>query len=138
MIIIFIKTMNPSLNDLINFVPKNETEIIIKGETVIQEYLEDSKLRWSNGKYWLGGNIKMNLDDAITPELLTNVRRLLNDSEDYCNSFEMASVLRTKRQFGEICAIVKRYVEVQKRRILCELNKTKLNSDVNKHIVGMI
>ena len=130
--------MNPSLNDLINFVPKNETEIIIKGETVIQEYLEDSKLRWSNGKYWLGGNIKMNLDDAITPELLTNVRRLLNDSEDYCNSFEMASVLRTKRQFGEICAIVKRYVEVQKQRILCELNKTKLNSDVNKHIVGMI
>ena len=130
--------MNPSLNDLINFVPKNETEIIIKGETVIQEYLEDSKSRWSNGKYWLGGHIQMNLDDAITPELLTNVRRLLNANPDYCNSFEMASVLRTKRQFGEICAIVKRYVEVQKQRILCELNKTKLNSDVNKHIVGMI
>lgn len=130
--------MNPSLNHLINFVPKDKTEIIMKGETVIQEYLEDSKSRWSNGKYWLGGNIKMNLDDAITPELLTNVRRLLNANPDYCNSFEMASVLRTERQFGEICAIVKRYVEVQKQRILCELNKTKLNSDVNKHIVGMI
>lgn len=110
----------------------------MKGETVIQEYLEDSKSRWSNSKYWLGGHIQMNLDDAITPELLTKARRLLNDSEYYCNSFEMASVLQTKRQFGEIEAIVKRYAEVQKQRILCELNKTKLNSDVNKHIVGMI
>ena len=80
----------------------------------------------------------MNLDDAITPELLTNVRRLLNDNPDYCNSFEMASVLRTERQFGEICAIVKRYVEVQKQQILCELNKTKLNSDVNNLSKGSI
>jgi hypothetical protein len=130
--------MNPSLNDLINFVPKDETEIIMKGETVIQEYLEDTKSRWSNGKYWLGGHIQINLNDVIIPELLAKADRLTNANADVCNSFEMASVLRGKRQFTEINAVVKRYVEVQKQRILCELNKTNLNSDVNKHIVGMI
>jgi len=121
--------MNPSLNDLINFVPKDETEIIIKGETVIQEYLEDTKLRWSNDKYWLGGHIQINLNDVIAPELLAKADRLTNAN---------AGVLRGKRQLNEINAVVKRYVEVQKQRILCELNKTNLNSDVNKHIVGMI
>jgi hypothetical protein len=50
----------------------------------------------------------------------------------------MASVWESNRQFVEINAVVKRYVEVQKRRILCELNKTNLNSDVNEIIVGMI
>ncbi len=130
--------MNPSLNDLINFVPKDETEIIVKGETVIQEYLKDTKSRWSNGKYWLGGHIQINLNDVITPELLAKADGLINANTDVCNSFEMASVWESNRQFAEINAVVKRYVEVQKRRILCELNKTNLNSDVNEIIVGMI
>jgi len=130
--------MNPSLKDLINFVPKDETEIIVKGETVIQEYLKDTKSRWSNGNYWLVGQIQMNLDDAITPELLAKADGLINANTYVCNSFEIASVWESKRQFAEINAVVKRYMEVQKRRILCELNKTYLNSDVNEIIVGMI
>ena len=120
--------------------PKNK-------QKVIQEYLEDSKSRCSNGKYWLGGHIQMNLDDAITPELLRKVRTLLDNirGDWSCNNFELRSVFQVKRQFDEIDAIVERYVEVQKQRILvqkqrilCELNKTKLNSDVNKLIIEMI
>ena len=107
--------MNPSLNDLINFVPKDETEII-KNETVIQEYLKDCKSSWSNGKYWLGGNIKLSTDDAITPELLENAFELLHKNEYYCNSFEMASVWNAKRQLSEITAIVKRYNEIHKQK----------------------
>ena len=41
--------MNPTLNQLINFVPQNETEFIILKETVLSEYLIDTKSTWSGG-----------------------------------------------------------------------------------------
>lgn len=131
--------MNPTLNQLINFVPQNETEFIIK-ETVIQEYSIDIKSTWSGGKYYLGGQIKLDPDDIITDVLLKKVNDMYSDPSklDYCNSAEMASIWRAIRQMSEMTNIVERYKEIQKKRIMTELNKTKLNTDVNKIIVEML
>ncbi len=134
------KMINPSLNDLANFTPMNESEILIVKETVIKEYLEDVKSSWSGGKYWLGGQLGIKPDDPITESLLSKADKLLNAAScDYfCNSAEMASVWRSQRQFKEINTIIKRYKEIQKKRIMDELNKTKLNSDVNGMIVALL
>jgi hypothetical protein len=132
--------INPSLNDLATFAPMNESEILINKETVMQEYLEDVKSSWSGGKYWLGGQLGIKPDDPITESLLSKADKLLNAAScDYfCNSAEMASVWRSQRQFKEINTIIKRYKEIQKKRIMDELNKTKLNSDVNGMIVALL
>ena len=132
--------MNPTLNQLINFVPQNETEFIILKETVIEEYLIDTQSRWSEGKYYLGGQIKLDPDDVITDELIKMVNDIYSKPSEmyYCNSAEMASVWRSMQHITELTAILKRYKEIQKKRIMTELNKTKLNTDVNKIIVEML
>ena len=131
--------MNPSFNQLVNFVSNDETEVIIINETVIQEYLKDIKSSWSGGKYYLGGQIKLDPNDLITDALLEKVHKINHDPNMYvCNSAEMASVYRARRQLSEISCIVARYKEIAKKRIMAELNKTKLNTDVNHVIVSMI
>ena len=133
--------MNPSLIDLFKFAPKDETENIVKsGETVIQEYMETTKSHWAGGNYWLGGQIKLSPHEKITDEMLKKVTDIYaNPSNlDYCNSWEYASAMSSMRKFFEIDGIIKRYIDVQKRRILTELNKTPLNTDVNEIIVSML
>ena len=132
--------ISPSLNDLANFAPMNESEIITVKETVIQEYLECTKSSWSSGKYWLGGQVGVGPDEPITQTLLNTADKMLNvdGSDYYCNSAEMASIWRAKRQFAEIKIIVQKYEDIQKKRVIEELNKTKLNSDVNGVIVSLL
>lgn len=136
--------MNPSLIQLSEFVPQNEAEQAIYNvseseKSIIQTYLDDSKSSWAKGKYYLGGQIRLNLDDEITPELLEKVRIIINNSDGYyCNSFEYASVLRANNGFNNIEKIVNKYNKIQRLRILKELEKTKLVSDVNNVIVTFI
>ncbi len=136
--------MNPSLIQLSEFVPQNEAEQAIYNvseseKSIIQTYLDDSKSSWAKGKYYLGGQIRLNLDDEITPELLEKVRIIINNSDGYyCNSFEYASVLRANNGFNNIEKIVNKYNKIQRLRILKELEKTKLVSDVNNIIVTFI
>jgi hypothetical protein len=133
--------MNPSLIDLLKFTPKDETENIVKpGETVIQEYMETTKSHWTGGNYWLGGQIKLSPSEKITDEMLKKVTEIYANpsSLDCCNSWEYASIMTSMRNFFEMDAIIKRYVMVQKRRIMEELHKTPLNTDVNELIMSML
>lgn len=132
--------MNPTLNDLINFIPQTKKEFIKSTETVLDEYLSDTKSSWSKGKYYLGGQIKLDPNDIITDELIKKVNDIYSNPSEiyYCNNAEMASVMRSMRNMNEMTVIVERYKEVQKNRILKELNKTKLNTDVNDMIVSML
>jgi hypothetical protein len=136
--------MNPSLIQLSEFVPQNEAEKAIYNvseseKSIIQSYLDDSKSSWAKGKYYLGGQLRLNPDDEITPELLQKVRDIQQNSDGYyCNSFEYGSVLRANNGFNNIEKIIKKYIEIQKLRILNELEKTKLVSDVNNIIVSYI
>ena len=135
--------MNPSLIQLSVFVPQNEAEKAIYNidsqKYIIQSYLDDSKSSWSKGKYYLGGQIRLNPDDEITPELFKTAWKMMDDSGyDYTNSAEYASVLRAKSGLNSIEKIVKKYIEIQKLRVLNELEKTKLITDINNVIVSFI
>jgi hypothetical protein len=62
---------------------------------------------WSNQNYWLGGQLKLSPTEKITNLLL---RKVNVESGDYAsNSWEMASIQRSQRQFAEIIVVVKKY-----------------------------
>ena len=136
--------MNPSLIQLSEFVPNNDAERAVYNidaeKYIIQKYIDDSKSSWAKGKYYLGGQIRVEPNEPITPELFKQAWKPFLDGScnDYCNSFEYASILNAKAGLTSIAKIVKKYIEVQKLRILTELEKTKLVTDVNKTIVGFI
>ena len=136
--------MNPSLIQLSQFVPNNDAERAVYNidaeKYIIQKYIDDTKSEWFNGKYYLGGQIKLDPNEPITPELLAKAWKPYSDGScnDYCNSFEYASIMSAKAGLSSINKIIKKYIEIQKLRILNELEKTKLVTDVNKTIVGFI
>jgi len=136
--------MNPSLIQLSQFVPNNDAERAIYNvdaeKYIIQKYIDDSKSSWAKGKYYLGGQIRVEPNEPITPELFKQAWKSYCDAggDYYCNSAEYASILGAKGGLTSIEKIVGKYIEIQKLRIMNELEKTKLVTDVNKTIVGFI
>jgi hypothetical protein len=132
--------MMPTLRKLLDFTPLNDKErdiynINVK-ESVLQRYLDNTKSSWSDGKYYLGGQIKLDLDDEITPKLIAKAWNMFGGSDSYgCNSAEIASICVAKGGLTSIETIINKYNQIQKIRILEELNKTKLVSDINKEII---
>lgn len=122
----------PSLLDLV------AQDSVVIGETVVAEYMEDTKTSWSKGGYWLGGQIKLMPTDKITDELFARVKQIYVEISGYgpANSWEMASIWRAQRQFAEIESVVKRYREVMQQRVLVELAKTPLPTDLHGIIVS--
>jgi hypothetical protein len=135
--------MNPSLIQLSKFVPVNDAERTIynieEEKHIIQKYLNDANSSWGKGKYYLGGQIQLDPNDPLTSEIIKRTWKAISDAGDYyCNSFEYASMLNSKDGLISIEKIVEKYIEVQKLRILQELEKTKLATDVNKEIMRFI
>jgi hypothetical protein len=132
-----------SLNALIEFKSNDNTEREMFESCkrdVLNEYLADTKSTWSKGTFYLGGFIKMKPDEEITLKKIDEVK--VTREKRYieyggpCNSAEMASIWRSERQLSEIEVLVKIYSEIIKYRYLKELEKTKLNNDVNNVIVS--
>ena len=129
-----------TLNTLLSFTPNDDNERNIFASCkreVLNEYLEDTKSKWSNGTFYLGGFIKMKPDEEITLKLIDDVKIMREKRiEEYgspCNGAEMASIWRSERQLNEIEKIVKTEI---KYRCLKELEKIILNNDVNNVIVS--
>jgi hypothetical protein len=133
--------MVPTLRKLLDFTPLNDQEreiynINVK-ESILQTYLDNTKSSWYGGKYYLGGQIRLGLDDEITPKLIAKAWDMFGDSYG-CNSAEIASICESKGGLTSIETIIKKYNEIQQMRILHELNKTKLVSDINNEIISYI
>jgi hypothetical protein len=79
----------------------------------------------------------MNPSDKITQELMEKVQKIQNEPYEACNNAELASIWRSTRQFSQITTLVQRFRDNSKERVLHELNKTKLNTDVNGIIVSL-
>ena len=136
--------MNPSLIQLSMFVPANDAEKAIynvndSDKYIIQQYLNDSKSSWSKGKYYLGGQIPLDPNDKIAPALFKKVWKMFADNgDDYCNSFEYASILQSKKGLISIEKFVEKYIEIRKLRVFNELEKTMLPTDVNKEVMSFM
>ena len=135
--------MNPSLIQLSEFIPVNDAERTIynieEEKYIIEKYLNDVNSSYTKGKYYLGGQIHLDPREPISPELIKRTWKAISDAGDYyCNSAEKASMLTAKDGLINIEKIIKKYIEVQKLRVLQELEKTKLATDVNKEIMRFI
>ena len=136
--------MNPSLIQLSEFVPNNDAEravyTIDVEKYIIQKYIDDSKSSWSKGKYYLGGQIDLDPNEPITSELFAKAWKPFLDGScnDYCNSFEYASILQSKKGLISIEKFVEKYIEIRKLRVFNELEKTMLPTDVNKEVMSFM
>ena len=129
-----------SLNTLLVFVPNNviERKIFNNINTqVLNSYFDDTKSTWSNGMFYLGGQIKMKPDEEITIDKIKEVRKISKQREiEYggpCNSWEAASINNHNNKLNQMEEIIKAYTKIMYLR---ELGKTKLNNDVNSVIVS--
>jgi hypothetical protein len=131
-----------NLNTLLSFVPENDTERHIfdnLNKQVLNYYLGDTKQTYLNGMFYLGGQVKMKPDEEITLDKIKEVREINRKREiEYggpCNSWEAASIYGHVNRLNQMEDIIKAYTKIMYLR---ELEKTKLNTDVNKTIVEFI
>jgi len=103
-----------TLRQLIDFEPETdgEKELYSKYAFVIS----DIKFKLQQGLYYLGGQIKMVLEDEINLELFDKVREIDRKREaEYggpCNSFEQASIYRHKKALEDTENLFKLYIEL--------------------------
>jgi hypothetical protein len=129
-----------NLNTLLSFVPENDIEKNIfnnLNKQVLIYYLGDTKQKYLNGMFYLGGQVKMKPDEEITLDKIKEVREI-NRKRDIeyggpCNSWEAASIYSHENRLNQMEDIIKAYTKIMYLR---ELEKTKLNDDVNKTIVS--
>jgi hypothetical protein len=131
-----------NLNTLLSFVPENDTERHIfdnLNKQVLNYYLDDTKKTYLNGMFYLGGQVKMKPDEEITLDKIKEVREINRKREiEYggpCNSWEAASIYGHVNRLNQMEDIIKAYTKIMYLR---ELEKTKLNDDVNKTIVSFV
>ena len=109
----------PTLRKLIDFIPLNDKERemynIDVSNSILQKYLDQTKNRYSRGKYYLGGQIELGIDDEITPELIDEVKNI-NDNSFCGSNCEVASLNQHKKDLTSLETIISKYNEIQKMR----------------------
>ena len=133
-------TNKATLNSLINFVPKDEIESAIfnVNKSVLNKYFKDTTQSWSNGKFYLGGQVPMNPNEEITFLKINNAKKIHQQKMidfDYFNSWEMANVNASKRDLNEMEIILEKYQEIYKLYIKNILYTTILKPDLSNLIM---
>jgi hypothetical protein len=104
---------NLTLNSLLNFVFENEEEreAFNKYSKVLYEYLENTKEKYYNGHYYLGGQIRLCPNDELSLKTIEKVREIsakkLIEYGGPCNSLEAASIYNSNRQLNEMENLIK-------------------------------
>jgi hypothetical protein len=131
-----------TLSTLLNFRPKNEVESEIFNNTnisLLNKYLNDMKSTWSRASFYLGGQIRLGLDDEITIELINKVRKINNEkSHDIYNSMELYSMNNSYRELTEMENIILMVNKIYKLRIVNELEKLHPLANVNDVVISFI
>ena len=129
-----------TLNTLLNFVPNNDVERKLfdtLNKQVLTSYSIDTKTKYFNYMFYLGGQIKMTPDEEITIEKIKEVREIDRQREiEYggpCNSWEAMSMNNHRNLLSQMEEIINTYTKIMYLR---ELEKTKLNDDANSNIVS--
>ena len=77
---------------------------------LINRYTQQINESWTQGRYYLGGQVPLHLDDEITPDINLGVsEKLFIGPQDVANSWEMASVQRAQSDFIEFQDLMETY-----------------------------
>tara|TARA_A100001011_G_C13975427_1_gene701028 strand:+ start:289 stop:684 length:396 start_codon:yes stop_codon:yes gene_type:complete len=83
---------------------------------VIEKYLEYTRQFYSNGKYYLGGQIPLFPDDIITPEKIQEVKNISESSMEITNSAEAASVYNSQIELATMEILINHYINYIKSK----------------------
>ena len=79
----------------------------------LDEYKKDAETTWSNGKYYLYGQIPIDCDVPITQNLLQSAidenNKRFNEDGGPCNSFEAASIACSEKRFTNLLKLLDFY-----------------------------
>jgi hypothetical protein len=104
-----------TLNTLLTFIRENENDIFNDIQlTLLNEYLEDTKSTWSKGRFFLGGQLGLRIDDEITLDMIDKVKKQHNQllSNDACNSIELMSLNTSIRKLNDFENIIIKFMEI--------------------------
>ena len=148
-----ITLFNLSLIDIIDriklFDIKSRKSNIDISTDIFLRYIEDSTKEWTNGYYWLCGNIKLLPSEPITDDILIKLSNIFVDDKQYntiTNTAEYHSWIRSNNDFINICKICQlcEYILIQNKKNL-QLSKLLHNRlsesiiyNLNKDILDTI
>lgn len=112
----------PSLNDLYDFVNKNTSFFTVDETRCITMYMQNTSEKYSNGKYWLKGQLEKCPDGKITPEDICNAIEI--DKKRYleyggpCNGLEARSIEEHNYKFEHLQKVLQKYYELVEEEYL--------------------
>ena len=128
-----------TLNILLAFIPEDEMEsnIYTIDRGVLERYYKDTKASWSGGKFYLGGQVLMKVDEPITFAKINKVREINRAKlDDLCHSADFNSYRCSVRDLGLIENILIKYQEIYKLRLTNILYMTELKKDLSDIIIS--
>ena len=111
-----------TLNTLLNFAFENDEErdAFNKYSSVLTYYDNETKQKYLNGCYYLGGQIKLHPDDELSLKIIENVQNItLQRLIDYggpCNSWEAASIRGSGEQLCQMENLIKTVLRIFSKR----------------------
>ena len=81
---------------------------------VLNRYIQCSRESWSNGGYYIGGQVKLGVNDEITWQHLAAVTAKQAEPHDIANSWEMGSIQRSEQEFSHFRDIYTDYCRIKK------------------------
>lgn len=76
---------------------------------LVNRFLSQLNDSWTGGKFYLGGQIPLGPDDEITNEIICKVLEIQSQPCEITNSWEQASVERSKRDMIEFMTLYNDY-----------------------------
>ena len=95
----------PTLMNMLRQYPK---------DWVLNRYIQCSRETWSKGSFYLGGQIKLGIDDEITWEHIADVTSIQSQPMDISNSWEAASVHRSEQELSHFRDLYTDYTRIKK------------------------
>jgi hypothetical protein len=118
-------TMNipsPSLNDLGEFVRLNASFFDTDEKDCISQYMKNTTEKYSNGKYWLKGQLEKLPDDPIMQrdidEAIAIDNRRMAEYGGPCNGLEAASIAHHNKKFTNMQKVLEKYYQLMEHEYL--------------------
>ncbi len=121
----------PSLRDLSEFIQMNPSFFDVDEKKCISLYLENTTEKYSNGKYWLKGQLEKTPDDPITQHDMDEANNIDNRRmAEYggpCNGLEAASIAHHNYKFINMQKVLQKYYYLMEQEYLRPPDKDGLD-----------
>jgi len=112
----------PSLNDLSDFVTLNASFFETDEKECIHQYMKNTTEKYSNGKYWLKGQLEKRPDEPITQtdidEAIVIDNRRMAEYGGPCNGLEAMSIAHHNLKFTNIQKVLQKYYQLMEQEYL--------------------